>query len=112
MLGNVDHTCQVCGKRLQAYLCLACGGKSQVRELLFTKRACEACGGAGKVYRCPDSFKHATGNLGKFTYKPGSGRIAEPKKQQCPLCHGARGVPDPRTRRPVPCPKCRGKGWI
>ncbi|NJN08269.1 MAG: hypothetical protein HC815_09835 [Richelia sp. RM1_1_1] len=38
--------------------------------------------------------------------------VLPPKQQICLLCRGTRAVPDPFTGRPVPCPQCRGLGYL
>jgi DnaJ-class molecular chaperone len=108
-------TCSVCGKPLELHLCPACAGTGKVRSGLFGKRACERCGGTGRLLLCPDRLSHFTAGLpkvGDVTFKPASGGLGTPARRTCPTCRGTRGIRHPFTGQAGPCPTCGGKGWV
>ena len=83
---NSGEICSRCGKQLRLDPCGQCDGKGYQRELIFLKRDCEACGGAGKQLRCPNELDH----------------ILEDFKlpKETPQKHILKGFQDYSTRKP------------
>ena len=110
----IGNSCSICGKQLEAQVCLTCKGSGQVRAGLLGRRPCQVCGGTGTVHLCPDGAQHLLAKrskLGAFTVKP-KGGIPPVARQTCPICRGTKGIRLPMTGQAGPCPRCKGKGWV